>query len=98
MKRLIFLKREYLDTKKDKIKKADEPKLLAALSLKAVKAFKDQAKSLIDKRTIKIIKDYLPEPQVLIQFEDKLVEDIYHLMRGLDIVEVIDFVIPVEDE
>ena len=94
MKRLIFLKMDYLDLEGKKIKKAEEDKLRLELCQKSIKEFKKELKVLLDDKTIKIVKDHSPEPQVLIEFDEKKLELVLAALRAADIVDIIDAMVP----
>src|SRR5258708_13831766 len=86
MKRLIFLKIDLMQISDDLSKTKFDIKE-QQLKEQAVKGFKNQIKSL---KQIKIIKDYLPEPQVLIEFDDEQYQTIYETLCQMDVVEIID--------
>lgn len=56
-----------------------------------MKQFRSDLQSLPD---IKIIKDYLPKPEVLIEFPDGKWDRIYEDLRKLDSVAIIDSMLP----
>ena len=90
MKRVIFLKTEYLDLKGKKIGKEEHQKLIAKICDDSIKEFKKGIKELVADKTIKIIKDYAPEAQVLIQFEEDKRELVMAKLISLSIVDIID--------
>jgi hypothetical protein len=90
MKRLIFLKIDS-DLIPDGLSKT---KLAAAekeVAEQAVKEFKKQVKDL---KQVKLIKDYLPQPQALIEFREEEYQTIYEALCQMDIVETVDSIIP----
>jgi Flp pilus assembly CpaF family ATPase len=93
-RRLIFLKMEYLDLKGKKVKKEEEQKLREELCQQSIKQFKKELKTLLDDKSIKLVKDYSPEPQILIEFDEKKLEPVLEALRSADIVEVIDAMLP----
>jgi hypothetical protein len=64
-----------------------------AVRSKAFQQFRDDIKKLPD---IKIIKEYDPKPQVLIEFPDNQYQEVYDALRQLEVVEVIDSILPEE--
>jgi len=95
MKRLIFLKVEYLDLEAKKISKAKEQELREGLCKDSVKLFKNQMKDWLADKKHKITKEYLVDiPQVLVEFPDAERDDAYDALRKSDIVESIDSYLP----
>lgn len=95
MKKLVIFKEEWLDfTDKKKISKADEQKLRNDVIIKTIEKFKLLIKEWIDDKSIQIIKEYATEPWVVIEFDDEIVSDVYNLIRTMDIVDVIDSILP----
>src|SRR5579864_6864104 len=96
MKRLIFLKVEWLDLTNKKVSKVKEQELRAALCQDSIKQFKKDMKDWLDNKSVKITKEYAEdEPQVIIQFDDKLRDAMYDKLRSVDIVLSIDSILPV---
>lgn len=93
MKRLIFLKMEYLDLNGKKVKKEEEDKLRLELCQTSIKEFKKEMKTWLDDKTVKIVKDYAPEPQVLIEFDEKKLDPVLDALRAADIVDIIDSIV-----
>lgn len=93
MRRLIFLKIEYLDLEGKKIKKDEEQKLRLQLCQKSIKEFKKEMKALLDDKSVKILKDYAPEPQVLIEFDEKKLDTVLDKLRAVEIVDIIDSIV-----
>jgi hypothetical protein len=89
-RRLIFLKMEYLDLEGKKIKKAEEEKLRLELCQDSLRQFNKEMKDLLLDKTIKIVKDYAPDPQVLIEFDEKKLDLVLEKLRATDIVDIID--------
>lgn len=95
MKRLIFLKSEYLDLEGKKVSKAKEQEMRAELCQKSIKQFKKDMKEWLDNKSIKITKEYdIDEPSVLIVFDEKVWDPLYKKLISVDIVDIIDNVIP----
>ena len=61
---------------------------------KAFKTFRDNIKKL---PSVKIVKELDPKPQVIIEFPDSEYQDVYESLCKLDIVQVIDAVLPKEE-
>lgn len=98
MKRLIFLKVEYLDLEGKKVSKAKEQEMRTELCQKSIKCFKKEMKDWLDNKSVKITKEYdTEEPSVIIQFEDEKLDDLYKKLISVDIVDIIDAIIPTED-
>ena len=96
MKRLIFLKVEYLDLESKKISKAKEQEMRTQLCNDSIKQFKKELKDWIDNKSIQITKEYVYlEPQVIIEFGNKIFDEVYHTLCALEIVETIDSILPV---
>jgi len=66
--------------------KADGPKEREA----ALKTFQKEAKEL----SLKVVKEFPKVPSVLIEFEDDRLDEVYNKLRVLDVVEVIDSILP----
>jgi formaldehyde-activating enzyme involved in methanogenesis len=92
MKRLIILKSSYLDPKNKN--KAEIYKEQVFICKKSVKEFVDAMKSL---PSVKVIRYYDIVPQVVIEFPDKIMDEVYIKLRASDIVETIDTQLPKED-
>jgi len=98
MKRLIFLKMEYLDLEGKKINKAKEQEMRAELYQKSIKQFKKDMKEWIDNKFIKITREFdITKSAVLIQFDDDKWCDLYNKLVSVDIVDIIDVVQPVDE-
>ena len=93
MKRLIFLKIEYLDLEGKKIKKEEEEKLRLKLCQDSLKEFNKEMREFLLDKTIKIVKDYAPDPKVLIEFDEKKLDLVLDKLRAVDIVDIIDSII-----
>lgn len=95
MRRLIFLKVEYLELKGKKVLKVDAQKMHEELSLNSIKEFKTQMKEWIDNKSIKILHEWSSsDPQVLIQFDEKKLDEVIKKLVSVDIVDVIDSIMP----
>jgi hypothetical protein len=96
MKRLIILKEEWLElgTGKKKIGKEEEQRLRDAIRAKAIEQFKQDIKQRLDDGSIQIIKEYVAEPWITIEFEDAICWDVIDLLRTIDIVSLIDSILP----
>jgi hypothetical protein len=57
----------------------------------AFKQFKEDLKGL---SYIKLIKEYAPKPEALVEFPDSRLDDAYEALRKLDIVAIIDSMLP----
>lgn len=94
MKRLIFLKVEYLEVTK-KMGKAKEQEARTKLCQDSIKQFKKDMKDWITDKSIKITKEYdTSEPAVLIEFQDEKWCDLYKKLTSVNIVDIIDSIIP----
>ncbi len=97
MKRLIFLKVEYLDLEGKKVSKTKEQEMRTELCQKSIKQFKKDMKEWLDNKSIKITKEYdIDEPSIIIQFEDEKLDELYKKLVSVDIVDIIDSIIPKE--
>jgi hypothetical protein len=83
MKKLIFLKQEYLDT--DKISKTAEAAARNKLFQQSIEEFKKQLKGRIFK-----IKKEVPYEAVLIDYADATDEQMTQALRAAEIVDIID--------
>jgi hypothetical protein len=90
MKRLIFLKLDIsqLDEKLSLAKYLEAKK---ALIEPAIKQFKSEIKQIPQ---IKVLKDLLPEPQVIIEFPNNDYQTVYEALIKLPIVETVDVSLP----
>lgn len=96
MKRLIFLKVEYLDLTGKKINKAKEQEMRTQLCNDSIKQFKKEMKDWLDNKSIKITKEYAEsEPQAIIEFEVKVMDEVYVALRASEIVDIIDSFLPI---
>jgi hypothetical protein len=93
MKRLIFLKQEYVDEKK--LNKTEAIKEHEKYFQESVSAFKKQLKESLDTKAFKILKEARPDA-ILIELDDDARERVYEKLRKADIVESIDSIIPKE--
>jgi hypothetical protein len=97
MKRLIFLKVEYLEVDK-KMTKAKEQEARAKLCRKSIAQFKKDMQEWLDNKSIQITKEYdQTEPSVIIAFDEKILCQVVDQLRKVDIVEIIDSIIPKEE-
>jgi hypothetical protein len=95
MKRLIFLKVEYLDLKGKKTLKADVQKMHQQLCDNSLREFKLEMQSWIKDKSIKVLKEFSdPDPQVLIQFDEKRLEEVMQKLISIQLVDIIDSIIP----
>jgi hypothetical protein len=95
MKLLIVLKEEYLDlTGKKKITQAEVQKLHDALCAKAIKEFKQAVKEWLADKTIQIVKEYVSNAWVIIQFKEEARQQVYDKFRTIDVVDVMDTILP----
>jgi hypothetical protein len=90
MKRLIFLKQEYLDVKKEKLNKERASAAREVMFDESVLIFKEQMKDCSG--LFKILKESPPD-SILIEFPDELQDIIYKAMITASIVDVIDSII-----
>jgi hypothetical protein len=96
MKRLIFLKVEYLEVDK-KMSKAKEQEARTKLCRVSINQFKKDIKEWLDNKSIQITKEYdTAEPSVLISFDEKILCEVVDKLRKVDIVNIIDSIIPKE--
>lgn len=95
MRRLIFLKVEYLELKGKRVLKADAQKMHEELCLNSITEFRIQMKEWIDNKSIKILQEWSSsDPQVLIQFDEKKLDDLLPKLVSVNIVDVIDSIMP----
>lgn len=92
MKRLIYLKIGDPNPDNKKISKNDLRVLEEFARTLVFQSFKKNAKVL----GFKIIKEYLDEASVLIEFPDDQTQAMYDALRELEIVELIDSMLPKE--
>jgi hypothetical protein len=94
MKRLIFLKPEDSNPDNKKLKAADllksEEKVLAA-------ALKEFSNGIKEHKFISIVTELPNKPQVVIEFPEDKYHEAHDILRKLDIVELIDAILPKED-
>jgi hypothetical protein len=90
MKRLIFLKINITQIP-DNFSKSKFIAQEKVLKEQAIKQFRIDIKAI---KQIKVIKDYLPEVQVLIEFEDDQYQTVYEALCKMSVVETIDNLIP----
>jgi hypothetical protein len=90
MKKLIYLKVGDPNPDDKKIKKNDLYILEEMARLISIKEFKKQA-GILD---FKVVKEYPTEASVLIEFSDTKEQAMYDALRALDIVEMIDSMLP----
>jgi hypothetical protein len=93
MKRLIFLKQEYLDIKKEKLNKEKASQAREVMFDESVIIFKEQMKVLLATKECKILKEFPPD-SVLIEFADELQDKMYKAMVEASIVDIIDSAVP----
>lgn len=94
MKRLIFLKVEYLEVDK-KMNKAKEQEARTKLCRTSINQFKKDMKEWLDNKSIQITKEYdTAEPSALIIFDEKVWDELYKKLISIDVVDVIDNIIP----
>ena len=93
MKRLIFLKQEYLDVKKEKLNKEKAEQAREIMFDESVLIFKEQMKELLIAKEFKILKEFPPD-SVLIEFYDALQDKMYKAMVAASIVDIIDNLVP----
>lgn len=87
MKKLIFLKQEWVDPKG--LKKLEISESEKDIYQKSVKSFREQLKTIKHK----ILKE-IPPISILIEYDDVLEEEMTAALLAADIVEVIDSIIP----
>ena len=87
MKKLIFLKQEWLETKG--MKKLEISEAEKDIYQKSVKSFKEQLKFVKHK----ILKE-VPFNSIIIEYDDAIDEEMVAALLAADIVEVIDSMIP----
>jgi hypothetical protein len=97
MKRNIYLKTEYFDLNDKKFNKTQQQEAILKNCQDSIKEFKDGMKELISNKTVKVIKDYAPESQVLIQFDDDKRDEVVCKLISLSIVDTIDSFLPSGD-
>ncbi len=62
---------------------------------KALEQFRSDLKTI---GYIKLVNDYSPKPQVLVEFPNDKQWDAYEALRQLDIVSIIDSILPKDEE
>ena len=95
MKRLIFLKQEYLDVKKEKLNKEKASEAREVMFDESVVIFKEQMKELLASKTFRILKEFPPD-SILIEFSDASQDQMYKAMVAASIVDIIDSLVPEE--
>ncbi len=93
MKRLIFLKQEYVD--ETILNKSEVIKAYEKYFLQSIKSFKAQLKEQIDNNSFKILKEVRPNA-ILIEFDSEDYDKLYEKFCKADIVAIIDSIIPKE--
>jgi hypothetical protein len=87
MKKLIFLKQEWLETKG--MKKSEISEAEKEIFQKSVKSFVEQLKSM----GYKILKEISPN-SIIIEYDDALDEQTMAALQTANIVEIIDSMVP----
>jgi uncharacterized protein YnzC (UPF0291/DUF896 family) len=90
MKKLIFLKQEWLETKG--LKKTEISNAQEDLFQEYIKLFKEQMKSLLITKSFKIIKE-TPPNSLLIEYLDEIDNQMWIALRAAKIVDVVDCMI-----
>jgi hypothetical protein len=93
MKRLIFLKQEYLDVKKEKLNKEKAERAREVMFDESVIIFKEQMKASLVAKECKILKEFPPD-SILIEFADTLQDKMYKALVDASIVDIIDSLVP----
>lgn len=94
MKRFIILKIEYLEVEK-KMSKTKVQEARTKLCRQSIAQFRKEMKEWLDKKSIQITKEYdTTEPSVIIVFDEKVWEALYKQLVSVEIVDVIDSIIP----
>jgi hypothetical protein len=97
MKRLIFLKIDNLYLDNAKLNKSEIKILEEKVQKEAVETFKTELKKASQMSKVvaamKIVKE-LSDAQVIMEFNDEHLDVAYEFLRKLDIVEIIDSVLP----
>ena len=98
MQRLIFLKSSDSNPENKKLSKDALDKLEAKMIADCLKQFRDEIKSSYP--FIKIVKEYKDEfkIQTVIDFPDDKYEEVYIAMQSIAIVDIIDAILPLEDQ
>ena len=92
MKKLIFLKQEYVD---DKLTKTESIKAHEKIFQQSIVLFKKQSKELLDNKSFKILKEVRPDA-ILIEYSEDIHTRMYESLCKVDIVASIDSIIPKE--
>jgi len=90
MQKTIFLNVEYLDIKK--VKKSEISELRKNLFDQAVNTFKKGMHEFLVDKSLKIIRQDFPLPEIVIEYDDNN-KKIYSKLIELDVVNVIDFMV-----
>ena len=93
MKRLIFLKLEDANPENKKFKAADLEKLEAKALGNTLKDFRNGIK---ENKAIKVLQEIPGLPQVIVEFPEDQYEPVHDTLRSLDVVEIIDAVLPLD--
>ena len=90
MRRLIFLKINIgpLPDNISKTKLKEQEKILS------IQAVKDFLKIVKKNKTVSVIQDLSPEPQVLIEFDENILQEVVDYLHSVDLVKIIDPHIP----
>jgi len=93
MKRLIFLTVEDYNPDDKKMKPDELEKAKAKVLAASIKSFKNGIK---ENKDIKIIQEIAGLPQVIVEFPEDQYEPAHETLRSLDVVEIIDAVLPLD--
>ena len=87
MKKIIFLKQEWLETKG--LKKTEVSDAQEDLFQEYIKAFQEQMKELLPVKSFKIIEE-IPPNSLLIEYSDTIDDQMWIALRAAEIVDIID--------
>lgn len=87
MKKIIFLKQEWLETKG--LKKIEVSDAQEDLFQEYIKVFKEQMSSALPAKSFKIVKE-MPPNSLLIEYSDAIDEQMWEALRAAEIVDIID--------
>jgi hypothetical protein len=90
MKKIIFLKQEWFETKG--LKKTEISDAQEDLFQEYIKVFKEQMQNLLPAKSFKIIKE-IPPNSVLIEYADAIDEQMWIALRAAEIVDIVDSMI-----
>jgi len=95
MKKLIFLKQEYIDAKGQKLNKEQAEEARVKTYQQSIETFKQQMGDLFTSKSFIILKEVPPET-ILIEYSEVVDDKMWAAFRISEIVSVVDSIIPKE--